>query len=97
MPIGVVATLKVQPGKEDDFIAVFKDLQAQVRANEKGCLQYDLCRSQKEPATFVIMEQYADADALKAHGKTAYFQAAFPKLGAVLAGAPAIEYLDKLS
>ena len=40
------------------------------------------------------MEQYASADALKAHGQTEYFKAAGPKLGAVLAGAPDIQYYD---
>ena len=34
------------------------------------------------------------SDALKAHGQTDYFKAAGPKLGAVLGGAPEIQYYD---
>ena len=74
----------------------FKDLQSKVKANEPGCLQYDLCKSKSNPQTFVIMEQYESQAALDAHGKSEYFQAAFPALGAVLDGAPGLEFLDRI-
>ncbi len=95
--IGVVATLKVQEGKEADFEAAFKTLREQVRANEPGNLQYDVTRSKADAQTYVIMEQYASQDALDAHGKTDHFRAAGPALGATLAGAPDIQYLDIIS
>ncbi|GAK45211.1 antibiotic biosynthesis monooxygenase [Tepidicaulis marinus] len=94
--IGVVATMKVQAGKEAEFEKVFKDLQSKVKANEPGCLQYDLCKSKSNPQTFVIMEQYESQEALDAHGKSDYFKAAFPALGAVLDGAPGLEFLDRI-
>ncbi|MBI1239129.1 MAG: antibiotic biosynthesis monooxygenase [Alphaproteobacteria bacterium] len=97
MTLGIVATLKIQAGKTDEFETFFKELQAKVRANEKGCLQYDLCRAKDDPTTYVIMEQYADAGALEMHGKSEYFKAAGPKFAGVLAGAPQIVRLDKLS
>ena len=43
-----------------------------------------------------MMERYASQADLDAHGKTAYFQATMPKLGACLAGPPQIDYLDVL-
>ncbi|HMP63292.1 MAG TPA: antibiotic biosynthesis monooxygenase, partial [Phenylobacterium sp.] len=43
--IGVVATLKVQDGKGGEFEQVFKDLMAQVKANEPGCLAYQPTKS----------------------------------------------------
>ncbi|MEO1474099.1 MAG: antibiotic biosynthesis monooxygenase, partial [Pseudomonadota bacterium] len=43
---------------------------------------------------YIFMEQYASADALRAHGQTDYFKAAQPGLGACLAGAPSIEMYD---
>ena len=92
--IGVVATLKVREGKNAEFEAVFKDLAAQVRANEKGNLAYALTRSRTDPNTYKVLELYADQDALSAHGKTEHFVAAGPKLGPCLAGRPEIEYLD---
>jgi len=92
--IGVVVTLEVQDGKQAEFETVFKDLMAQVKANEPGCLWYQLFKSKKSATTYTVMEQYASQDALDTHGKTDYFLAAQPKLGACLGGAPTIEMLD---
>ena len=94
MTVGIIATIKVKPGKEAEFETVFRELAAQVKQNEPGCLLYDLFRS-KAPSTYVVMEQYANAEALAAHGKTAHFVAAGPKLGAVLDGRPTIDMLEK--
>ena len=46
--IGIVATLPVQPGKEAEFEKVFADLRSKVKANEKGCLQYDFFKSDRK-------------------------------------------------
>jgi quinol monooxygenase YgiN len=92
--IGIVATLKVQDGKHADFEAVFGDLAAQVRGNEKGCLAYALTKSRTDPNTYKVLELYSDQAALDHHGQTEYFRAAGPKLGPCLAGRPEIEYLD---
>ena len=90
--IGVVAKLKIAEGKEAEFEAIAKDLMAQVKANEPGCLTYQLYKSSKDANTYIFMEQYSSQDALKAHGQTDYFKAAGPKMGPCLAGAPEIEY-----
>lgn len=92
--IGVVATLRVQDGKADEFEKVFTDLMTQVRANETGNIAYQLTRSRTEANTYKVIELYRDEDALKAHGASEHFRAAGPALGAVLAGRPEIEYLD---
>jgi quinol monooxygenase YgiN len=94
MSIGVIATLKIQEGKTDEFEAFFGELAKQVRANEPGNLAYQLTRSRTEPTTYKVLEVYQDQDALTHHGGTDYFKAAGPKFGAVLAGRPEIEYLD---
>jgi quinol monooxygenase YgiN len=93
--IGIVATLKVQAGKEAEFEKIFTELRAKVKANEKGCLQYDFFKVKDEP-TFVVMEQYASQDALTAHGQSDYFKASGPALGAVLAGRPTLQFLQKV-
>ena len=92
--IGVTATLEIQDGKQAEFEAVAKDLMAQVKANEPGCLTYQLYKKKGSETTYVFMEQYASAEALASHGQTDYFKAAGPKLGPCLAGAPDIQYLD---
>jgi quinol monooxygenase YgiN len=94
MTIGIVATIKVQDGKGAEFEAVFKDLSAQVRANEPGCLAYQLTKSRADANTYKVLELYADQDALTHHGQTEYFRAAGPKMGPCLAGRPEIELLD---
>ena len=95
--IGVIATMKIQDGKTADFEAAFSDLAAKVKANEPGCITYQLCKSRTEENTYKVLELYASQEALTAHGQADYFKAAGPKLGAVLAGRPEIEYLDAVS
>ncbi len=92
--IGVIATLKVQDGKNAEFETIFTELAKQVRANEKGNLAYALTKSRSDPNTYKVLELYADQDALTAHGQTEYFKAAGPKMGPCLGGRPEIEYLD---
>ena len=92
--IGVVAVLKVQPDKTADFEKVFLDLAAKVKANEPGCLTYQLTRSKIEAGTYKVLELYASEDALKAHGGSDYFKAAGVAMGPLMAGRPEIEYLD---
>ncbi len=95
MTIGIVATLKVKPGKESEFEAVFLALQAHVKENEPGALQYELFKS-KTPSTYIVMEQYRSEADLAAHRTTPHMAAAGPKLGAVLDGRPQIDILEKL-
>ena len=92
--IGVVAVLTVQPDKAGDFEKVFLDLQNKVKANEPGCIVYQLTRSRTEPGVYKVLELYASKDALKHHGGTDYFKAAGAAMGPFMAGAPQIEYLD---
>ena len=96
MAIGVIATLKVQGGKGQEFEKVFEELAGQVRANEPGNKLYQVFKSRKEADTYVVMEIYQDQAALDAHGKSDHFKAAGPKLGPTLAGRPDILYLDSI-
>ena len=94
MAIGVIATLKVQAGKGDEFEAVFRDLAAQVRANEPGNKLYQVFKSRKDADTYIVMEIYADQAALEAHGKSDHFRAAGPKIGPTMGGRPDVQYFD---
>lgn len=92
--IGLIATLKVQDGKGGDLENVFRDLAAKVKANEPGCLLYQLTKSRTDPNVYKVMELYKDQDAATHHSGTDYFKAAGPKLAACFAAAPDIERLD---
>lgn len=89
--IGVTAKLTIAPGKEAAFEEAAKALVSKVNANEPDCLMYELYKSPKESSVYIFLEKYADQAALDAHGKTDYFLAAQPALGACLAGAPDIQ------
>ena len=92
--VGIVATLKVQPDKTDEFEATFKELMAVVAEQEPGNNYYALHRSRDEAGTYVVMEQYVDQAALDVHGKSDAFKAVSAKLGGCLAGAPEITFYD---
>lgn len=91
----VVATLPIKPEKASEFESMFNELARKVRENEPGCTRYELCRSTVEPATFVVVEAYADQGTLDAHSKTPYFLEFMGKVGDYVAGAPRIDILTK--
>lgn len=96
MTIGIVAHLKVKAGHEQEFEAAFTELQANVKKNEPGALQYEVFKSKADPTMYVVMEQYKSEADLAAHRTTPHMAAAGPKLGAVLDGRPQIEILAKV-
>ena len=94
MAIGLLATITVQEGKNAEFEQAFLALAEQVRANEPGNIFYVLHRSKSDPQVYKVMEQYQDAAALDAHGKSAHFAEANKVLATLVSAAPEIEVLD---
>ena len=92
--IGIVATLKIQDGKNAEFEAAFTEAMAEVRANEPGNLFYSLVKSRAEPNTYKVLEGYKDEAAIAAHRESAHYKALGPKLGGCLAGRPDVELFD---
>ena len=96
MPIGLLAKIAVQKGKNEAFETAFLELTAKVRANEPGNIFYALNRSQTDPQLYIVMEQYTDSEALEVHRKSDYFLAANDVLGGSVAGTPEIEAFEAL-
>ena len=96
MATGAIATLKVQDGKDAEFIAAAQEMMAAVRANEPGNKLYQFFKSRKEPNTYVVLEIYESDEAAKAHTKADHFRSLGPKLGANMAGAPDVHYLESI-
>lgn len=90
--LAVIARMKVLEGKTEDFVKVMKELTENVRGKEKGCLQYELYRA-KEDNTFVVVERYADKEAIGVHNETSYFADAMTKLKGCLAARAQVEVL----
>jgi quinol monooxygenase YgiN len=82
---GIVALQKVQPGKAEEYIEMFKRLQKVVREQEPGNIYYDLYRSRSDENTFHVMERYESKDALKVHGQSEEFQELVDPMRAMLA------------
>lgn len=95
MAIGILARLTIQPGKNEEFETIFKELQDAVRANEPGNNFYSCHRSSDEN-TYVVMEQYKDDAAAEAHRNSDHFKTIGAKLGGVMAGRPEIEMLQSI-
>ena len=83
--LGVVATIKVKPGMEQEFEAVAKELVAKVNANEPGCKLYALHHGEA-PQTYVFMERYVDQAAVEAHRAADYFKTLGRKIGEYMDG-----------
>lgn len=94
--IGVIAKLFIAAGKEAEFESAALDLMNKVVANEPEVVTYQLYKSKEDANTYIFMEQYATQEALEAHGKTDYFQAAQPVLGPMLSGPPVIQYFNSV-
>jgi quinol monooxygenase YgiN len=92
MTIAVIARLNVAAGKEAEFEKIMLSLAEEVRSNESGNQLYTLCKD--DQGKYVVMELYADADALAAHGQSDHFKAAGAKFAGVMAGRPDIQRLE---
>lgn len=92
--IGIVATLKVKPGKGADFETHMVAMTASVERNEAGNIFYRGHRL--APDTFLVLELYRDRAALDAHGKSAHVAEALPRVGAMLDGDVEVEILEQV-
>lgn len=92
--IALVATLRVDPEKTEDFEAKFAELARQVQAHEPGCLIYQLTRSRTEAGVYKVLEMYKNQSAVDLHMGTEYFRAANKGLAPCMAGPASLEYLD---
>ena len=90
--IGVIATIRVLPGKEAEFEGVFAELAPAVAANEPGNSYYRLFRT-AEAGVYKVLECYDDPAAVEAHRASSHFREIGARFGPWLAGAPDIERL----
>lgn len=90
MPVVVVASFTAKPESVDTVRNACTTAIEAVHA-EPGCELYSLHRTGD---TFVFIEQWVDAAALKAHGTAPAIGALFAAIGEHLEGAPDITMLD---
>ncbi len=92
MPVVVVASFTAKPESADTVRAACERAIAEVH-HEPGCELYSLHQSGD---TFVFIEQWADAHALKTHSTAPAIGALLGAIGEHLAGAPDIKMLEPL-
>ena len=90
MPVVVVATMTVKPESVDAVRDILTRAVEEVH-DEPGCQLYSLHQSDE---TFVFVEQWADAEALKAHSTAPAVTKMFTAAGEHLVGAPDIKMLQ---
>jgi quinol monooxygenase YgiN len=92
--IHVIATIELKPGQRDAFLAEFRKLVPQVRA-EKGCLEYgptvDVASGlQAQPPlrdnVVTVVEKWLNLEALNAHSAAPHMTAYREKVQAMLVG-----------
>jgi quinol monooxygenase YgiN len=86
--IGISASFVCAEGKNAEFEKLLTEFVTTVKANEPGTVVYQLCKDEKTPNGYFMLELYADEDAFKAHGKTAHMAELVGKIGPLLGGAP---------
>ena len=64
--VTIIATLHARPGMEQALEARMRTMIAATR-QEPGCIRYDLQRSELDSASYVMIEYWADAQALQLH------------------------------
>lgn len=92
MPVVVVATFTVKPESVDTVRDILTRAVKDVH-DEPGCQLYSLHESGN---TFVFVEQWADADALKTHSTAPAVTTMFKDVGEHLDGAPDIKMLSPI-
>ena len=69
----VIARWTAREGEEEAVAAVLRELAEESR-REPGCIDYRVTRSLDDPRTFLLYEEYVDADAFQAHRESEHFE-----------------------
>ena len=96
-PTTFVVRFKIKPGRNADFEKVMKTLQSQLGAAEPGNVYYDLYLPSADSQTYVLIEHYRSAEAVKAHGQDPHTKEMASALKDLLDGPPAAETLILVS
>lgn len=92
----VVAKVRAKAGYEEAVLAELTALIAPTRT-EEGCINYDLHRSQAEPAVFLFYENWTSREALDKHAKSSHLQAWGKKQSEMLVHGVEVTLFDMVS
>ena len=87
MAIRLTVQMQIQPGKAQEFEAIAGAAAKRVRAEDKGCEMYHVFRCIDDDARYVLVEAWASAEDLDAHGSSPGIRD-MQKVGPLLAKRP---------
>jgi quinol monooxygenase YgiN len=94
--VGNLRVVRVRAGEAPRFEQLFAGLREELRQHEPGCLIYSLLRSRLHPGSYVIHEQYADAETLALHQRSPAVAGYMERMRALLETVE-VEYFDPMS
>ncbi|MBF4692859.1 putative quinol monooxygenase [Fusibacter ferrireducens] len=80
--IKVVARSVAIQGKEDEIIALSKELVLESR-KEVGCIRYEMYQDQKNASVFTMIETWQDEETFQKHKETPHVKRIVPQLNAL--------------
>ena len=90
-----VATLRIKPGREAEFVRHCKELEHHVRTVEKDVLAYEFFKL-REPNRYAVLESFPDHASEERHMTSAKLAEMAPKISACLDGTWVREYFDAI-
>jgi quinol monooxygenase YgiN len=87
--IFITAKFRIKPEHAERWPEIAREFTEATRG-EPGCLWFDWSRSLADPAEYVLVEAFRDAEAGAAHVQSAHFRAAQQTLPPYLAETPRI-------
>jgi len=75
-------TFEVKPANQKAFLGHFVPL-LEASTKEPGCIKYQMTTEKEAPSNFVLIEEWADAEALKRHETLEHFTTHVPEMAKV--------------
>lgn len=85
--VAYVVRMRAAPGRRHELLAVLAELVEAARG-EEGTLAYTFHTTADDPDVVVSYERFRDEDALARHRDSPAVEAALPRIGGLVAGAP---------
>jgi quinol monooxygenase YgiN len=94
--ISVTSELRAKSGEEAEVARISLELARSSLSDESGCRGFTVTRSRHDPRLFLLVERYADDDALAEHSRAPHFKDAFEALIQRLEEPPRLALFDEL-
>jgi quinol monooxygenase YgiN len=96
MPLTIVATFQAKPEAAERLRDGLQAL-AKSSREEEGCIAYRLYVAPEDPTAMVMVERWANGEAIAEHNRSEHFQAFANNASELLAAPVAIEVLKSAS